>query len=174
MGYDVSRQETVLFGGYRFGVPLGDTWVWNSTSWEPRTPVVSPTARYFHAMAYDTVRHELLLFGGTAATAVTEPSFDDTWGWDGTNWIRHSPAQSPPPRNGHGLAFDEAWAEAVLCGGCQSTEHFHWPLLHDTWVWDGGNWSRRLPATAPPPEDRLWIGIRRFAATSDPIRRFGH
>jgi len=37
--------------------------------------------------------------------------------WDGSNWIRRSPATSPSPRAGSGLAYDSARGRTVLYGG---------------------------------------------------------
>ena len=67
MAYDAIRQQTVLFGGLdQTGQPdaLGDTWIWNGTSWsEDRGN--GPPDRYGHAMAYDIARNEIVVFGGT-------------------------------------------------------------------------------------------------------------
>jgi hypothetical protein len=63
-----------------------DTWEWNGKSWSLSEPVTSPSARYFHAMALDSARQEVVLFGGTSDAGAY---FADTWTWDGTAWTEH-------------------------------------------------------------------------------------
>lgn len=55
---------------------------------------------------------------------------------------------SPPARNSHGLAFDEAGAVGVLFGGWSTDPN---TPLDQTWVWDGsrGVWQPQSPATVP-------------------------
>jgi len=50
------------------GRNLGDTWVWNGAHWIRKTPPTSPPPRFGHAMAYDTARREVVLFGGLLAS----------------------------------------------------------------------------------------------------------
>jgi hypothetical protein len=85
MVYDTSRARIVLFGGISSrseAVPGGylireirlrDTWEWDGTQWQ-EVATAGPEARYRHAMAYDTARMRVVLFGGIGA----EP-FSDTW-----------------------------------------------------------------------------------------------
>ena len=65
MTYDAARQRVVLFGGYTHLVPfdLSDTWEWDGKNWTQAKPTTSPSARYSHAMAYDS-RGRTVLFGG--------------------------------------------------------------------------------------------------------------
>lgn len=46
---------------------------------------LSPSARSFHAMAYDSIRQRTVLFGGTDYSV---GPLSDTWEWDGANWIQ--------------------------------------------------------------------------------------
>jgi hypothetical protein len=83
-------------------------------------------------MAYDEGRQRTVLACATG-------QLDQTWEWDGTNWLRRLPAQSPlPPRADAALAYDVARARVVLFGGQRSGAY-----LNDTWEWDGTNWSLR-------------------------------
>src|SRR5947208_1517520 len=46
MAYDAGREEVVLFGGAGAdGTHLGDTWVWDGTTWTQLFPATSPSAR---------------------------------------------------------------------------------------------------------------------------------
>jgi hypothetical protein len=115
-------------------------------TWVERTPPSSPSVRGGHAMAYDSIRRVAVLFGGRAPCC-DGPDLGflgDTWEWDGTTWIRQTPATSPPERANHALAFDASRGRVVLFGGENASG-----ALDDTWEWDGSTWRRLLPRTAP-------------------------
>ncbi|MBI3893655.1 MAG: hypothetical protein HY303_19215 [Candidatus Wallbacteria bacterium] len=64
MVFDSARQRIVVFGGTagsRLG--LGDTWQWTGTVWEEAATAGSPSRRSGHAMAYDSARGKVVLFG---------------------------------------------------------------------------------------------------------------
>ena len=108
-------------------------------SWVQVTPATSPPSRHGHAMAYDTARQRVVLFGGE--TIPHGVLLGDTWEWDGTTWAERTAASGdPPPRIGHALAYDVARARTVLFGAATA----------DTWEWDGTAWQARTPATSPP------------------------
>ncbi len=136
MAYDASRKETVLFGGagcLDYCVQdLGDTWIWDGSSWTNVVPPASPSPRTYPLMAYDAARHDVVLFGGIGDSG----SSSETWTWDGTTWTMQSPSQHPP--SGEAMAYDGARHEVVLFGTDAST-----------WTWDGVTWTERLPATSP-------------------------
>ncbi len=128
MAYDARRQRIVLFGGESANGPTGDTFEWDGTDWQQRSPQASPPATAV-AMAYDAARQEVgLLLDGA-------PSY---WTYDGDDW-RQSAGPAPvlvAPR----LAFDAARGRLVAHG-------LH-PLsaLPETWEDDGGGWR-----VAPQP-----------------------
>jgi hypothetical protein len=69
----------VLFGGRVTNSSstayLQDTWEWDGTAWTQRV-IAGPSVREDHAMAYDSGRHVIVLFGGLG------PNFtdlSDTW-----------------------------------------------------------------------------------------------
>src|SRR5882672_1673729 len=53
------------------------------------------------------------------------------------DWTQKLPANSPPARNSHAMAYDAARGQDVLFGGSGANNG----LLSDTWVWDGSNWA---------------------------------
>jgi hypothetical protein len=77
MAFDSLHQQVVLFGGEDSVAdpivqtsgnnPLGDTWVWNGTSWTQVFPALSPQPRYGFAMVYDSTHQNTVLFGGVIA-----------------------------------------------------------------------------------------------------------
>ncbi len=76
---------TTLFGGFggSSSAPanpaalFGDTWEWDGQQWVERQDM-GPQARWLHAMAFDSTRSRLVLFGGTPALA-RDSSLGDTW-----------------------------------------------------------------------------------------------
>jgi hypothetical protein len=79
MAYDSDRGVTVLFGGSLFTpadfFPLDETWEFDGTQW--RRIIIdgtSPSKRTGGAMCYDTVRQEMVLFGGFNSRRLK-----DTW-----------------------------------------------------------------------------------------------
>ncbi|MCP5523539.1 MAG: hypothetical protein H7A46_18530 [Verrucomicrobiales bacterium] len=109
--------------------------------------------RQQHAMAYDPVRQEVVLFGGNLGFGSAE-----TWVWQGGNWVRRLPPTSPPDRWGHCMVWDAARGEIVMFGGTRSTGR-----LNDTWTWNGTTWTEKNPADRPSPRDN-------FAMTYDAAR----
>jgi hypothetical protein len=106
---------------------------------------VRPFYRSKHAMAYDSARRQVVMFGGWYHTQATAFLVDAvTWLWDGEKWTGVKPALSPPPMIEHKMAYDAARRQVVLFGP---------PTLQspcETWIWDGYGWSRKLLSKAPP------------------------
>ena len=129
MAFDPLRAECVLFGGYD-GTVLGDTWVWNGSSWARRLPALSPAPRYHHAMAFDPGRGTVVLHGGTDGSLV----FQDTWEWNGGGW---NPINTPPPspRSSQSLAYDSSRAVMALYvdGGASQPSEL-WELQGGAWI----------------------------------------
>jgi hypothetical protein len=144
MAYDSARGRVVLFGGVVGSGPLtvilADTWEWDGTTWHERTLPSSPTPRYDHAMAYDSNRRRVVLFGGwTSSGRVVY----DTCEWDGCSWVERSTSPRPPARQAHAMAYDSARGRTVVFGG------YGYDYLDDTWEWDGSQWSDTSPTTSP-------------------------
>jgi uncharacterized protein (TIGR03437 family) len=114
----------------------------SALNWTQQSPQTSPTARYRHAMAYDSAHGQVVLFGGTDVINV----FGDTWVWDGANWTEEPSPAGPPARAGLAMAYDSAHDQVVLFGGCCDAKG---NPFGDTWVWDGFNWSQQFPQTSP-------------------------
>jgi hypothetical protein len=103
MAYDSTIGRVVLFGG-RDGTGIGanyfnDTWLWDGAAWARTSPVNPPTARAFHAMAYDDSRQRMVLFGGYAATTSGARLEGDTWSHAGTHLVGSGPSRPGGQRN---------------------------------------------------------------------------
>ena len=112
-------------------------------------------------MAYDGGRGFVVLFGGHDANN----SLNDTWEWDGTDWMQRFPITSPPARTEHSMAYDNVRGRTVIFGG------FDGGLWDDTWEWDGASWSENTSTTRPPAR---WKHAMAFDAVRQSIVLFGN
>ena len=97
------------------------------------------------AMAYDTARGRVVLFGGRHGALDDACWLDDTWEWDGQDWLLRTSPVRPSGRAQHAMAYDAARKRVVLFAGVRNGVH-----QQDTWEWDGVQWLPQTPATKPP------------------------
>lgn len=138
MVYDAARNKCVLEGG---GSPItgvvGDTWEWDGTAWTNH-PGTGPATGY-QAMAYDSTRQRVVLFGGHSNGYQSY-----TWEWDGASWTQLD-VSGPSARSGHSMAYDATRARTVLFGGGGPVS------TNETWEWDGTAWTQRVSTVSPSP-----------------------
>ena len=81
---------------------------------------------YAASAAFDPGLQGVVLFGGASGGEEQ----NTTWLWDqvGGTWIQLSTKQSPPAREGAGMAYDVALGRVVLFGGQDNNGYFN-----DTW-----------------------------------------
>ena len=79
MAYDRERARVVLFGGGAgdAAASLAGTWEWNGTAWLETISPLAPPAVSYPAMAYDSARGAVVLFGGQGSAGVLA----DTWAY---------------------------------------------------------------------------------------------
>lgn len=144
MAYDSQRGRTVLFGGTTlFTNPSGslsDTWEWDGATWM-QVASSGPTARFAHAMAYDSLRAKCVLFGGNVNNSLS----GDTWEWDGSTWSLVA-TTGPAARDDHAMVYDSLHGCTVLFGGLTSAGP-----SSDTWEWNGIVWQPQVFASGPSP-----------------------
>lgn len=131
-------QGVVLFGGVFWtsqGSFFNDTWRWDGSDWSDLRPATAPSPRAGSAMAYDSVRQRILLFGGDRDSLY----LNDTWEWDGRTWSQLSPSSRPPAFQRPRMAFDPVRQRMILVG---TTQRFGSSTVMHTWEWDGVNWSQ--------------------------------
>lgn len=88
-----------------------------------------PSGRSLTAMASDTVRKRIVLFGGQGEDG---GDIGDTWEWDGNQWTQQD-VVGPTARSAHAMAFDPQRGRTVLFGGQIGARP-------ETWEWDGSKW----------------------------------
>jgi hypothetical protein len=117
------------------------------TGWQRIPTLSSPGPRGGAEIAYDTQRRKAVLFGGTSIWLGegNEIRENETWEWDGREWMQKFPETSPPARNAFTMAYDEKRGMVLLFGGQGDHE-----ILRDTWEWDGQNWTQQTLADPPP------------------------
>lgn len=168
--WDNLRQRYVLFGGQNslnassIAPDLNDTWEWDGVQWAQMTPTNSPSPRRWAAMYYDQGIGKCVLFGGnTASGANTASSYsNETWTWDGSDWVLLQPQVSPSPRARGFFSHDPVRNAAIYFGGRDTG------ALGDTWRFDGFDWT--LLTTNPGPGSGGIPGLFAYGATYDLLR----
>lgn len=135
---DESTGSILMFGGRTdpyATTEFDETWRWQNGDWQLLTPVSAPPVQSNHAMAYDSNRGTVVLFGAGR----------ETWEWDGTGWRQPSlQGDRPQVDVGHSMAFDRRQGRVVLFGGGRGTTG----VKRGTWTYDGTRWTE---ITNTPP-----------------------
>jgi hypothetical protein len=120
-----STGDVVLFGGLADVNPV-NTWTYDGTTWTLQSLPVQPAWVYAGSAAFDPNLHAVVLFGGGSG-GIDQNS---TWVWYQLRpgWRQLHTTQSPPPREGAGIAYDPALGHVIIFGGQNSDT-----LLNDTW-----------------------------------------
>src|SRR5262249_38248952 len=116
LAYDRVRRCTLMFGGQEqvgiSTVVMSDTlWQYDGNDWK-KCATGGPPGRIEHAMAFDSGRGRVVLFGGWSSA-----DLGDTWEWDGKAWTQLTPSTAPQPRIQTAMAFHAATGQIILFGG---------------------------------------------------------
>ena len=144
--YDTERNKAILFGGVvensaNNWTKVGDTWEWDGNKWTQvglGPQVTTPPARSAGAIAYDSKRKVIVLFGGSDNLG---KRLNDTWIWDGNIWKEVGDCDGcirPPARCCHNMFYDAVREQVILYGGCNDYQTFY----NDAWGWNGKNWEQ--------------------------------
>lgn len=135
MIYDTIHNQIFLFGGRNDTENFGDSWTWSgiydSVKWNQIT-ATGPSPRFGAAMAYDSKRSRIVLFGGSSGARL-----NDTWVFDGTKWSEITVTNGPSRRTNAAMAFDANFSLAIMFGGMDGLTRFG-----ETWQWDGAAWTQ--------------------------------
>jgi hypothetical protein len=110
----------------------------------------SPSNRSGSAVAFDSARSKLVVFGGYGTTYLNE-----TWQFDGQAWSQLDAAKpAPSPRTTGSMVYDVARSRIMLVGGDGPTVG----RLRDTWEFDGINWTQvNAVGLLPKRSNTQWI-----------------
>jgi cysteine-rich repeat protein len=159
MAYDSAAKRVVIFGGATIDNDvrrnLNETWAFNGTTWAQVVTATQPIARIQSAMAYDSFRDRMVLFGGRDRTG----RFSDTWELNGATWTKMIVSVIPTKCSDQAMIFDSGANVMVMFGGVDD-ERDSPPVipLHDLWVYDGTSWQVR-PQTVTAPAGRFGHSI---------------
>lgn len=155
MTYDEERGEIVLFGGSGWIGSLNDTWVWNGTNWIQKHTTTSPRNAHgwYGMMAYDQARKQVVWHGGTDGVSIP----NETWTWNGEQWIQKFSLITPPLRSFFSMAYDKAREQVMIFGGYN---------INDTWLWNGADWSLVSPSNSPSPRSSHAMAYDSFNKTA--------
>jgi cysteine-rich repeat protein len=106
--YDALHHRIIAFGQYFAG---DRTWMYDHTTWTDVSPAISPTGRSGAMMFYDPISQRVVMFGG-----LSNPTRDDTWEWDGTQWNLRADLTAQPTYAA-ALAYDAVERRAVMFSG---------------------------------------------------------
>ncbi len=131
------------FGGYDGFLYQLHTYQWTGSDWQLLQPKTTPGARGAAAAGLNAADHYVVLFGGLA-----DINPNNTWEWNGTNWIEESPAQQPVLLYDAGTAYDSMLKQVVLFGGGSGGVD-----QNQTWEWTGSTWVTIVTPTTPAPRE---------------------
>jgi hypothetical protein len=172
MVFDARTDKVILFGGttalFRSG-RLNDTWAYDPvtmtwTALHPEGPVPAPRA--FAAVAYDSTRGQMVIFGGSSNTAGGEPfNLNDIWAYDpvANTWTELRPGgesglgnQLPEALWGSAMAYDPVADEMVLYGGERGLEYWEDEPSNLAWLYSpaANTWDRLMPESLRPTQER--------------------
>lgn len=143
--------DILLFGGWN-GAPSNETWLLDATNnWTQLFPSASPPGRTAPALAYDSTRGTVVMFGGGGSAA----ALGDTWEFDGSTWTQTSTG-GPSARTAGALCYRQSTETMTLVGGLSG-----FPLT-DAWNYVSGTW---LPVTSTHTGDLSYC----FSAALHPV-----
>ncbi len=177
MTYDAVADRVILFGGVNVGggttfVELNDTWSYdfNTNTWENRNPVVAPSPRLGHRMAYDIQSGHTVLLSGHRGQGLGT-LFHDTWAYDffANEWTDMASSPNPAAGNDGSLVYDAESDRIIMFGGDGPGRL---TFFDDTWSYDfeSNTWSDSNPSQRPSP--RSLHGMA-YDADSDRTILFG-
>ena len=124
----------VSTGGASVATPAPSAPVDTGHGPERLTPPV-PSLRAGAAIAYDAVRHEVVLFGGVSDSR-SSPSLNDTWTFRGRHWTERDPVTRPGPLDSAEMVYDSQTHTCLLVSSGRGAG----PAV--TWSWDGTTWTQ--------------------------------
>lgn len=137
--------QVVMYGGDRnVGSlpvePSAAMWAYDGSTWISLCDPCAPTPLFAPGLAYDSKRHQILLYGGLGVTAAA----DRLWAWDAAQGWREIPTTGPTPgpRGMVQMVYDEVRDRVVLFGGAPGAD----PSVYDNSVFEfdfeRAQWSR--------------------------------
>lgn len=127
-------------------------------SWVQRTDVGSPGQRSHHAMAFDSDRGVVVLFGGQIGNPGSVAYLQGTQEYDGRSWKQvHVTGLEPPARSYHAMTYDPLSKNILLFGGYAGPDTNFGENYADLWAYKGdgttGTWTHLANGDLPFTSD---------------------
>lgn len=174
-----SRAVLTMIGGESGDTDFRGTFDFNPAApggpaWFARASIRSGGAEAFrtrHAMSWDPVGNQMLLFGGVAGE--TNPQ-RQVLSYNGVtnSWVDRWNTFAVPPRDFAAIAFDETGQRTIVAGGGLMTRPGAAPsrqLGSGVFAWDGTSWSG-LAST--PQNQAFWKASMVYVPTTNPPSMF--
>ena len=155
--------RALLYGGgdvFNNGAALGDTWVWNGTTWSPKCGTTMPGATVPCApgprdlVSAATGPTGVVLYGGQTNDGTGNTTLHgDSYEWNGTAWRQICSSCAPGARAGAAMAGNGMIV--LLFGGGDTAGNGPAVPFGDTWRFDGNTWTELSPGGAGQPAGRL-------------------
>ncbi len=143
IAYDLAGGRALLFGGTDNNPnALRDTWLWSGGNWTqaPTSTIPYRSGCLQAAMSYDLIRSRFVMAGGfnSAATSTPNGYLDQTWEYDGTDWINRGTFSGFAARAGAESVYVPALQRSYLFGGFNSSGPFPNPVVAtiDNQLWE--------------------------------------
>jgi hypothetical protein len=121
LAFDEETGTVVLFGGIdEGGRSLGDTWLFDGSSWQPVSGPAPPARRYA-AFGFDPDLKACVLNGGSEDDA-GQRGFGDTWQFRDRTWTRLGKDFDTITHDDHALAYHRTAKRLVMFGGLSGTQ----------------------------------------------------
>lgn len=137
--YDPKAKRLVLFGGYKLKdgtiERLEDTWEFKNGKWK-RLSASGPPRGNGAAMAYDSSREAMVLFGGPTTQTDRGPGTGKTWIFRNDKWVPLNTA-APPNIFNSAMATGFGPNGVVRFGGWTGERR-----IDETWALREGGWMR--------------------------------
>lgn len=120
MTFDRNLERILLFGGGG-GPLLRDTWSWDGVQWVQLQAAHSPSPRQNAGLVYHDEIGASILFGGVGIEGTgTIGRLNDTWMFNGGDWLSVGTAVAPPGGDSRTLCYSAGRAAAVLLNPAES------------------------------------------------------
>jgi len=153
MVYIEDTQEVTLFAGVGADGRLQNAlWAWDGDTWSEKkdenTSDDRPRTRDYHAMVYDPVQQQIVLFGGLAKNLLGVTDLADTWHWQTDTWLQDD---GPPifTQWKKVAMVHEQNGDFLVFGGLVGNEGRGAPQS-TTFRWRSTGWEELAPENHPP------------------------
>jgi hypothetical protein len=130
-------------------------------TWTQQTAGAAPQARHDAGMAYDRLRGNIVLFGGTNdGTGIPRT----TWIWTGSFWTETTTTSRPAALTAVAMDWDGVNGKVIMFGGNSPPCTPICTVWNSTYEFDGTNWSLLHPVNSPPARAGgriVWDSTRR-------------